>query len=244
MKIALVSRARTYSTPIIELLSKQYDVENKFEIYFDIYWNDFGKTKLLKTYIQKNNNFTYFQNKILELTNKLQEHNNFICKLWPMFITYPPHVINPSESANNLRKNIIFDISKYLAVKNYDKIYVADRNLYDSALSFVYANKTRIWHSTKNIKRSYTKMQADDFTISKTKYYIVEYILHQKMIEYLKKNNIPHTVFEDYNLLDQSQFVKTNNNYENLIYNVEIIKHTIDNYYPLYQTETSDWAFY
>lgn len=243
MKIALVSRARTFSSPIITHLALRYNLTNKFEIYFDNNDTLFSKKNLLKTVVNKKHTFDHFKDNIYDFTKNLHTEDNFICKLWPMFLIYPPHFIHPNQSTIDFQDKIVFDISYYWDLEKYDKIYYCDRDLYSSALSFVYANKTRVWHKKKNIKNFYPKIKVDSNTICKTKFYILEYILHHKILDYLNSKNIPVNHFTDLSNCFETNFVPTNNNYKNLIENYEVIIETIDQYYPIYLQETADWKF-
>jgi len=238
MKMGLISRARTCSSAVIFSLVKQYNLVNKYEIYNDITRNlDKDYYALSKGDFDREKRF---KEKFLKFTDKLFLEDNFICKIWPAMLIATPHrVIEPFEKT---KEKIIFDLTTYLKIREYDQLYFLDRNLYDSTASWAYSKKSMIWR--KQHRQPIVKLEPKDFNT--VKFYILEYCLHQKIKEFLIEQNIPFIDIKDKPepFIDSSiPITKSNNKYQELITNYDELYNFITDYYEIYVNNTKDWKF-
>lgn len=256
MKIGLISRGRTQSSAVIASLAHNYQLINLSEIYFQVLPTVRSivdvKNKLLKINTDPK---AIFAEKIKNLTNKISIEDNYICKLWPSMITFYNYDMNcepNKELFDSIKKNILFDITNYWKIKEYNILFFLDRDLYESTYSWVYCKKTSLFHNYKIGNITYRKdspsliLENKDFATAKK--YILEYCLQHKLKEFIIQNNLHYIDITDCtNLYIDNDIVKTqptNKNYKQLITNSDELHDLIEKWYPICMEYTKDWHFY
>jgi hypothetical protein len=243
MKIGLISRGRTQSTAIIQTLAKRHKLINNFETYF-------GAANAIKKELHPNNSlYDEFQLSIKNVTDTIFTSKNFICKIWPSMLIVPPDKFESHQTFDDIKSRIIFNISEYLRISEYDQLYYINKELQHSTLSWVYAKKTRRFHRfNKHIKYNSPVITIDDNDLDRLRFYILEYCLQEKIKDFLCKQKIPYTdISETYTqYIDDSMLntSATNNDYPNLITNSDTISKFIDDWYNICCENTIDWKYY
>jgi hypothetical protein len=248
MKIALISRGRTRSTAILQSLSDEHKLENFNENYFRPH--AIIKQRLsLKKNSSYGEHIDFFKRKIKETTNEYFRNENFCCKIFPSMLVLPLHVIPDSENLDTTKTRILFNIEEYLQISQYDSIYFLDRNLNDSALSWIYTRKTGKYHTFENDNITYDPVNLVDEDYERAKFYVLEYILQQKIKEYLVKKEIKFTEISDINY---KNFTNENNSigiqerfieYDKLINGCSTLTDLITKTYKKYTEQTENWIF-
>jgi len=248
MKIALLCRGRTRSTAVIEYLSKVHNIQNKSEIYFTNH-----KFVLSPQYSIKNHKKLYieklcdFQNLLNNTTTELLNIPSFICKIWPSMLVYPPSSFSYDEDLSSIKNRTIFDITNTLKLKEYNKVVVLNRDLITSSLSWVYAKHTNVFSVLSHQKRKFHKIKLNELDLDFLRFYILEYCLQEKIVDYLDKTELKYEIFSGYDSLTNNIQLRTKdskNNYDLLIENLDDTKQFISNFYKSCQIETKDWYFY
>jgi hypothetical protein len=246
MKIGVISRGRTASSAVVNSLTTNNKLSNKFEIYFDMHIK-LSRYYQLRPNTTKNIQFTDFQTKLYNLTKSLFDEGNFIVKIWPSMLCFPPHKIYKNQSFQDIKDNFIFDITEYLNIHQYDKLYFLDKDLHHSAISWVYSKKTKIFHKRKNMSIQIPKINLDSADYDTVRFYILEYCLHQKLRQFLLDKQIPFTEisnnFESYINSDMLKIEESQNDYENLIYEYTDLYSYISEWYQVCIENTKDWYF-
>ena len=248
MKICLISRGRTRSTIIGNSLAEKLGVDNVGEVYYRAQWEikqsvDHRRTIDWNTYIP------IFQNKINEITKQLLEKKSFICKIFPSMLIAPPmHIINENETVDHIKHRIIFNIWETLNLSQYDEIYFIERNLAESAISWVYSNKTGIYHKYKNKLNDYKSIKLNSVDYARARFYVLEYLLQEKIKNYLQKNSIPFTLITENNYLDiinghKNMIDETPVNYKEIINNAENLISYVEKIQKEYSLLVQDWQY-
>ena len=246
MKIGVISRGRTASSAVVNSLAIDNKLSNKFEIYFDIHIN-LSRYYQLRPNTSKNIQFTDFQSRLSVLTKTLFDQENFVVKIWPSMMCFPPHKIYKNQSFQDIKDNFIFDITEYLNIHQYDKLYFLDKDLHHSAISWVYSKKTQIFHKRKNISRPTPIIFLDSVDYDNIRFYILEYCLHQKIKQFLLNKQIPFTdisnniksyINNDLLKIEESQY-----DYRNLIHDYTDLYTYISEWYQICIENTKDWYF-
>ena len=247
MKIALISRGRTYSTAIGTSLAHLNNLEYFGETYFKVH-HDLLRYLYYRPKFDKNKAFTKFYQKLEEHTHSTLVNNDFLIKFFPSMLYMPPLLMYENDTFDTIKQHTIFNLD-IIKVTEYNKIYFLDRQFHDSIISWVYCNKSLNWHQTKINPKKYDQifLGKEDFAIAK--FYIVEYFLQQKMREYLNNKNIPYTYVDESNydqyidnsILSTSQ---TKINYKDYITNIKELDVFINYWYPIIEKETKNWFFY
>lgn len=242
MRIGLISRGRTCSTAILQSLIKKYgNLINNHEIYSSVTRNlPHDYYELTKLSSGTCGRIDRFKNKMIQFTNKLWLDEHFICKIWPsMFIARPHKILDPFADT---KEKIIFDITTYIKIKEYDKLYFLDRDLYKSATSWTYSMKSMIWK--KHPYPPTITLESKDYDTAK--FYILEYCLQHKMKTFLIENNIPFTDIgtNPKPYIDPTVTIqKSNNDYRQLITNYDELHSFITDYYQICVDNTKDWYY-
>lgn len=247
MKLLILGRGRTCSTAIGNSLAHKYNLKFLGESYFSVHEN------LLKYYKMRPNctfatKFNDFTKKIENHTKFLFSHEKMMCKIFPSVLIYPPSASFESETFDDLKRRYIFDLN-ILNLKGYDQIYFLDRDFYTSAISWVYSNKSKMYHRQKTNSQKYPVITIESSDFAVARFYIIEYLLQQKIKTYLFENNLPTIFIDETNsneYINKSYLhtTTTDRNYDNLIKNVDEFKNFIDKWYPICEKETKDWNFY
>lgn len=248
MKIALISRGRTRSTAILQSLSDEYKVENFNENYFRTH-------SIIKQRIgiMKNSSYgehlNFFKRKVKETTHEYFQHENFCCKIFPSMLVLPQHVIPEGETLDTTKTRILFNLEEYLQLSQYDSIYFLDRNLHESTLSWIYTRKTGQYHTFENDKTIFNPINLVSEDYERAKFYVLEYILQQKIKEYLIDKKIAFTEVSDHNYKNyandknsigmQERFVP----YDKLIDGCSNLTNLITKTYEEYKEQTKNWIF-
>ena len=249
MKIGLISRGRTQSTPILWTLFNRYNLTKNFdEGYFQASKNIF-KYQGIKTLSTKNYNVNDdFQQQIKNLSNDLFLKEKFITKLWPSMLITPTHSFANNQTFDNIKSKIIFNISEYFRIRDYDQLYYLNRDLHKSTTSWVYANKLKRFHHYQNHKYSPNKITIDENDFDIIRFYILEYCLQEKIKDFLCKEKISFIdITETYIQYIDNDVVPmnvTNNDYTKLITNYDILSSFIDDWHKVCCENTVDWQYY
>jgi hypothetical protein len=248
MKIGLISRGRTQSSAIVRTLSKEYDLDDNFELYFQAH-SHIIKYQYAKTLGNKNYNLNIdFQNQLKTITNSIFLKKNFICKLWPSMLIEPPSKFEKNQTFNNIKNKIIFNISEYFRIKDYDQLYYISKDLHHSTLSWVYTKKTKLFHRSKFTEYTPPLITIDDNDLDIIRFYILEYCLQEKIKDFLCEQKIPYIdITETYSQYIDTDSIKTtvtNNDYTKLITNSDMLPKFIDDWYKVCCENTKDWKYY
>jgi hypothetical protein len=235
MKIGLICRGRTRSCIIQDSLSKKHKLINNFEIYLRAQ-KVFKKSEI-------NNNF---QTELKNITNTMFLKQNFICKLWPSMLINRPHMFENNQSFDDIKNKIIFNISEYFRISEYDELYYLNRDLHHSTFSWVYRCKRikLMNHLQPNIPLVIT---MDDTDLSIARFYILEYCLQEKIKDFLNEQQIPYIdITETYNQYIDNKIntIPSNNNYNKLITNSDMLPKFIDDWYNICCENITDWKYY
>jgi hypothetical protein len=249
MKLGLISRGRTRSTTILFSLTEQNQLRNFGEDYFRAHI-------ILKEHLEIRRNLDsekiikLFEQKINEITNQMFTHGNFGCKIFTsMFVTPPSHIIKNTDTLSTIKSRTIFDATKYFRLQDYDKLYFLDRNLHDSAVSWIYTRKTKLYHTWKGEEKlSYTTIDLNEEDYGRAKFYVLEYILQQKLKKYMIEKSISFTEIDDSNyqeyLSESSPLEKNLVDYKDVIQGYQQLLEFIDKTYIEYSSAVDDWNFY
>jgi hypothetical protein len=248
MKICLLSRGRTRSTVIANCLSKKFDVPNVGEEYFKAQW-EIKRSVDHRKHVDWNSYIPVFENKISEITKNLFNKQSFVCKIFPSMLIAPPqHIINHTDTLEKIKPRIIFCVGNYLQLSKYDKIFFLDRDFKQSVLSWVYSNKTAIYHKYKNKTNTYQIIKLNEVDLARAKFYILEYILQQKLKKFLTEKSISYTIIDDNNF---QEILKTHNDdlektpisYTELIYRSNDLINNIEQIHNEYSSIIDEWSF-
>lgn len=248
MKIGLISRGRTQSSAIVDTLSKKHNLDNNFEKYFQVHKRIIKYQNVKSLSNIKYNRDNDFQQQIKNVTNEIFIKENFICKLWPSMLIMPDHKFQIDQTFDDIKKKIIFNISEYFRIKEYDQLYYINKDLHHSTISWVYTKKTNLFHRGKFTEYSTPTITVEDDDIDTIKFYILEYCLQEKIKDFLHEQKIPYTdISETYNQYIDTEIlttVVTNNDYTKLISNYDTLPSFIDDWYKLCCENTIDWKYY
>jgi hypothetical protein len=236
MKIGLICRGRTRSSIIQDSLSKKHKLINNFEIYL-------RAQKVFKKGNDLNNNF---QTELKNITNTIFLKQNFICKLWPSMLIHRPHMFENNQSFDDIKNKIIFNISEYFRISEYDELYYLNRDLHHSTFSWVYRCKRikLMNYLQPNIPLVIT---IDDIDLSIARFYILEYCLQEKIKDFLNEQQIPYIdITETYNQYIDNKIdtIPSNNDYNKLITNSDMLPKFIDDWYNICCENITDWKYY
>ena len=248
MKIGLISRGRTQSSAIVRTLSKKYNLDDEFELYFQAH-NHIIKYQSIKALGNRNYNSTIdFQNQLKAITNNIFLKENFICKLWPSMLIAPPTMFRKDQTFDNIKNQIIFNISEYFQIANYDQLYYINKDLHHSTLSWVYTKKTKLFHRSKFTEYTPPLITIDDTDLDTIRFYILEYCLQEKIKDFLCEQKIPYIditeTYNEYIDIDVIKTTVTNNDYTKLITNYDMLPKFIDDWYEVCRANTNDWKYY
>jgi hypothetical protein len=242
MKIGLISRGRTQSSAIVRSLSKKYNLTDNFELYFNAH-NQIMKYENIKSLGNKN-----FHQQIRNITNTVFLKENFICKLWPSMLIAPPSKFEKNQTFDDIKKKIIFNITEYFRIKDYDQLYFINKDLHHSTLSWIYTKKTNLFHRGKFTEYSPPIITIDDADLDIVRFYILEYCLQEKIKDFLCEQKIPYIdITESYNEYIDTDLIKTiatNNDYTKLITNYDTLPNFIDGWYKVCCENIVDWKYY
>jgi len=247
MKIALICRGRTNSTAIGKSLAANKNLEWVGENYFWFH-EELVRWLHYRPKYDKTLAFKKFTEIIKDETYKISLQDNFVIKIFPSILHFPPSLMFENTSFESVKNDFIFD-TNLIKLNTYDQYYFLDRNFRYSTLSWIYAFQTSQFHQPKINKRNYYKITLNKTDFARTKFYIIEYLMQQKMRKYLENNKIPFTLidescYSDY--IDNTKLgtEKTSINYEHYIENIKELDSFIDYWYPICEQETSNWNFY
>jgi hypothetical protein len=249
MKIGLISRGRTQSSAILWTLFKKHNLtKNLGEIYFEAS-NNIVKYQSIKTLSDKNYSVNDdFQQQLKDITNAIFLRERFVCKLWPSMLIMPKHKFKNNQTFDDIKSKIIFNITEYFRILDYDQLYYIDRDLHKSSISWVYAKKTKLFHNYKNMKYSPLPITIDENDLDIIRFYVLESCLQEKIKDFLDREKILYTdITEKYtDYIDDSATpaTLTNNDYTKLITNYDILPNFIDNWYKVCCENTIDWKYY
>lgn len=248
MKIGLISRGRTQSSAIVQTLSKKYNIDTGFEIYFNAHNHVINYKKLKSLINKKYNSNNDFQIQIKNITNSIFLKENVICKLWPSMLSEPPNRITDNDTFDDIKNKTIFNISEYFRIKEYDQLYYINKDLHHSTISWVYTKKTKLFHRVKNNDYLTPLITIDKDDLNLIKFYILEYCLQEKIKDFLCEQKIPYTdITKTYNQYIDNDIINltvTNNDYAKLITNYDMLPSFIDDWYKVCLENTSDWKYY
>jgi hypothetical protein len=246
MKIGLISRGRTQSSAIVRTLAKKFNLKDNFEIYFQSHKTVINPSKTL---INKNYDITKDFHKQLKITtNNIFLEENFICKLWPSMLCEPPNIFTNNQTFDDVRNKIIFNISEYFRIKEYDQLYYINKELHHSTISWAYSKQTQLFHRYKSKDYLTPIITLNDNDLNIIRFYILEYCLQEKIKDFLCEQKIPYTdITETYNQYidtDVIQTTTTNNDYTKLITNYDMLPKFIDDWYEVCRENTNHWKYY
>jgi len=247
MRIALISRPRTCSTAISKSLANFYNLDYLGESYFNIHNTLLRYYKLRRNYdtqlaLQK------FSTQLNDYTNKIFQKENFIIKIFPSILHFPPSNMMEEHSFDFVKNQFLFKLD-VLKIKQYDKIYFLDRVLSDSLLSWAYCHHTRYFHKKKSEPPKYIKIEINDHDLSAVKFYIIEYFLQQKIKKYLDTEKIPYTYINESNCesyIDKNYLDIENTiiDYKDYILNLKKFDNFVEKWCSVCEQETQNWNFF
>lgn len=257
MQIGLISRGRTYSTIVAEVLSQKHNIINMSE-YYICRGKDVLKYKLNDTKLENSEKVQLLEQKIIAQTKRMFDvKKKFVCKIWPSNLILPPNTMSSDETYLDMKNKTLFNLS-CLSLDRYKTFYFLDRDLHYSTVSWIYSNKTSLFHKHTNIKNVYPKIDLDDNDYNLARFYIYEYCLQQKIKNFLHRTNIPYTLIDENNIDQHNKKVlptgkkllfyrtieQNNENYNNLITNVEHLHDFISQEFILCSSVLQDIEFY
>lgn len=247
MKIAIISRGRTNSTAIGITLAHHNHCEWMDEHYVYDIEKLYRWVKYRPKY-DKSVSLKKFQQVIQSNTDNLFTRDNFVTKIFPSMLCFPPHFMYEHTSFDHIKNNFIFNLN-ILNLEQYDKLYFLDRSLMDSVISWVYAFKAGNFHTFKIGNRLHYKQQLDVNDFARAKFYILNYFMQKKIKNYLDLQNksyvyINELSYDQYIDIDCLPTKKNEINYQNYILNINEFKEFINYWYPIIEFETKDWNFY
>lgn len=251
MKIGLICRGRTRSSAIIRSLAHRYNLENLNESYFTILENVEQIQQLNKKILKNNTSYIeIIKQRIINLTNKNFSNDNFIVKLWPSMLFFPDYNFNLPNNIffENVKNNVIFNISECWKIKHYDMLFFLDRNLNDSVYSWVWGKHTGQILIYKGEKENNSVITLTENDFNRAKEHILVFCLQQKIKEFLINSNLKVTYLNsNHNLYIDNDVINiknSNKNYKNLIQNIDELDKLISDWYPICLENTKDWQFY
>lgn len=248
MKVCLISRGRTRSTVVVNSLAEQFNIVNLEEIYFKAQ-HEIKQNVDHRKAIDWNLYIPIFNSKVSAITRQLLEKQSFVCKIFPSMLISPPmHIIKNSETLDDIKQRIIFNLEEYLVLSQYDKVYFLERNLPESAISWVYSNKTGVYHKYKNKPNHYKPIKLNEVDYARARFYVLEFLLQQKIKEFLQQKSIPFTVISENNFEDilngySNTIEKTPVNYKELIANADDLIAFVEKIHNEYSVVVQDWQY-
>ena len=247
MRVAILSRPRTVSTAITKSFANTHNLNYLGESYFDIH-------KYLMRYYHlrpnhtHSNSFSNFSARLINHTDQIFKNEKFVIKIFPSMLHFPPSLMREQDTFTSIKKNFIFNLD-ILNLQSYNQLYFLDRNFYNSIISWVYSNKSQKFHSRKNKKETYIPVFLTEEEFSIARFYIIEYLLQQKIKKYLDNNKFEYTYVDEknYHQYVDAEYLPTQQtviDYKNYIINLADLNAVIDKWYPICEKNTEDWNFY
>lgn len=243
MKILVICRPRTRSTYLIDAISSHYNITNLKERFS----NPSGKFNSSVT-TQKVDDWYYpiFMGNVKQQINKMFQHGDFVMKLWPrMLMLYKDDSIIPVKQ--------ITDLTYYANIKKFDNIFFLDRNLVDSACSWMYSSTIQQYTFTHTDAPSIKLSEVPNLTIDLNspflKLFVYEAVILGKYKEFLLNNKLAFTALDyddvkgyiDNHFVNfQSNSVPTQFNYSEIITNYSEVKEYVSEYYEAIKYKTKD----
>jgi hypothetical protein len=207
MKIIIISRARTRSSYLQQNLAFNYGLTNLGERLGKASYA-YSPSLNMKYMFNKGDindlRFQHYQKLLVTITKDFFDKDNFVVKLFPrMLLSFPQQITGKIE---DYRPNIVTNLTECIKLQEYDKIYFLDRELTDSACSWIYATITknflffegdRLYHD--HIKK-YNTITITEKYFSILDYYIYEMALQQEIKKFLISKNIQHTSLDYYDI--------------------------------------------
>ena len=227
MKVAIIGLPRSKSSYLIDIVSTQFKLDNKFEEIIK-YQSIILNTKVF----HPNSNFQWERYKINLKTNfeDIFAVDDYAIKIFPsIFINHLSYKNIKHNFADNYfsADNFINDIS-FINLAAYDKIYILDRhNLTDLVISWLLGHYNDQFLHIKDF--TITKFNLshdldieDAFVKFATYVMLTQHMFIEKIKQYLDKNNVKY-IDLNYDNVEQyvrqqgwhkeSMFIKTNFNY-------------------------------
>lgn len=247
MKIAILARPRTFSTAIGKTFAHNYDSIYVGETYLNVLMAIRRYYYLRKSYDLKKA-INHLKNELSDHTKKIFSYGNFVIKIFPGMLHFPPGIITEYESFGDIKSKYIFDID-ILRLPEYDKILILERNLKQSLISWIYSRKIEHYHHQKNENYEYPTITLETSDFDYVRFYLLDYLLFEKIKEYLNQKNISYTIisennFNDYVNNDILDTVQTPIKYDQYITNIQDLENFVDYWYPICREQTQNWTYY
>lgn len=247
MKIAILSRPRTFSTAIGKTLAYQNQAKYLGETYVNVLIAIRRYYHYRKSY-DLDKAMNHFKNKLAEHTNTVFSNTNFVTKIFPSMLYFPPGIITERETFEEIKRKYIFDLEIF-NLSNYDKIYILERDLKKSLISWIYSSKIQHFHLNKNEKYAYPNITIGLSDFNTARFHIVEYCLLEKFKKYLDEKNLSYSIVSENNFYDHVhddilETEKTPINYNEYITNITDLEDFINYWYPICKEQTQNWTFY
>lgn len=239
MKILIIGPHRSRSTYLQEIISSNYNIINIGENWKFVSGNFHYYSTLNKTI--NNTHFDIFQQKFKFNVEK-DFKNDFVSKLFPRMLIFAPNLITDLSSYNY---KIITNLTYYLNIKKFDKIYFLERNLVDGCCSWIYGHKIDQF-IFRNINTLQEKINLNssifiDYQNNPIlKFYIfecalVEHLNHfliREKIKFIKLNydDIPVYVANNFSKV-KSNTLETKFDYSTLITNYNDVEKFVSKFY-------------
>lgn len=256
MNVLIIGKPRTRTSYLCDAYSKYYGLKNFHEVFdsashiHDLYI----RSKMLKKKDTKN---YLMSGQTLFISNKVKEvflKNNSVVKL------FPRHIIckyGNLKNFDNLQRydflenlldfdfDPLNDLNTLLQLPNYNKIYVLERNLVDSAISFCYAIKVNnfLFSDTptiSHVQKKYERVIYDANDFGYLNFAIFEHLILEKLKVYVAQkfnytnldfDDVPKYVDTTFPNLSKSDYIDPKFNYKEIITNYDEVKHYINTAY-------------
>lgn len=186
MKTLIISRPRTRSNLLIHAHTMFHDIIDKHEEY------TMSTGKIMNANIKDTKfKFSMFQSEIKKVTERNFKEGNFAIKLFPRMLI--PH-------CDFYDLSILRNLSYNLNIKKYDNIYFLERDVVDSACSYMYSIYIKSFSFTDTEEAKKTFKEYGNLTVNvndpELNFYIYEAAIILKIKEFLEKNKINYTTLE------------------------------------------------
>lgn len=237
MKILIFGLHRTRSQLLLEAICNYYQIYNNKENWIWIAGKFSGPQ--LKNNKDLDTKFNLFQKEFKQMV-ELSFTNNFASKLLPRMLFFGSNIADENFFINH---KIVNNLTYFLNLKKIDKIYVLDRNLTDSACSYMYGLEINQFTfrdvDNLNYKIQNTGNICIDINNNELKLHILESAFLFYLKQFLKNNyiiteltydNIPEYISKTFSST-KVEILKTNINYKETITNYDEVKMFVENYY-------------
>jgi len=252
MHILIVGSPRSRTSYIASACANQYKIKNFHEDYDDYFSDFYERNRLLKKPIEIHDVVKKRELFLQNYTNNLFDMPGCVIKLFPRHIITLQHADKILKKIDDLKYQVIENISDILRLQDFDKIYVMHRSLVESAISFAYAKQVgyMLYIFPQKVKNK--KLTIQQNVLDELNYFLLENIVLEDLQTFLNNNynciNLDfHKAIEyvDIEFTDKGQIMYQDPkyNYKNLILNYSEVEDYIHKTFSNLQSKRIECNF-